>query len=169
MVVTLDRKMKTKKLLDYLFQFIDFIEPLTSEGRILDFYPQEKYAKKEQVRLNKYGGGAFCKFRINPKGIGVSGVYALFRDNDLLYIGKCVNLAKRFNSGYGNISPKNCYEGGQSTNCRINKMIHLLCDDIQKISLYFYPTSYQSEIEKELINYYKPKNNISMINEKQIK
>jgi len=32
-----------------------------------------------------------------------------------------INLAERFGPlGYGSIQPKNCYVGGQSTNCKIN-------------------------------------------------
>ena len=29
----------------------------------------------------------------------------------------------RYNNGYGRISPRNCFQGGQSTNCRVNNLI----------------------------------------------
>jgi hypothetical protein len=42
-----------------------------------------------------------------------------------LYVGQCENLEIRWGmTGYGGISPRNCYQGGQQTNCRINNLIY---------------------------------------------
>ena len=59
-------------------------------------------------------------------------------DGDLRYVGECANLSARFNVGYGNISPKNCFSGGQETNCRLN---NLLYEAVLAISLGFFSPS----------------------------
>jgi hypothetical protein len=61
------------------------------------------------------------------------------------------NFAQRFNQGYGIIAPKNCYIGGQSTNCKINSMIlrKYVCGE--HVYLYFHQTSEYASIESELI------------------
>ena len=48
---------------------------------------------------------------------------SLVRDGQIIYIGETAGLRQRFNMGYGNISPRNCYVGGQSTNCKMNKIV----------------------------------------------
>ena len=53
--------------------------------------------------------------------------------------------------GYGNISPRNCFEGGQSTNCRINSDILSLFKLKKSIQLYFLETKNRFKIEHELI------------------
>ena len=85
--------------------------------------PQSRYVKASQTPLNKYGNGPFCRFRV-AKGCKKEGVYILASGVEELYIGECENLEKRWGSGgYGGISPKNCFKGGQETNCRINNLI----------------------------------------------
>lgn len=154
-----------KKLLNYYFKFVENILPiLDSDGNVKEFYPQESYKKKDTIPLNKYGIGAFCKFSVGDKYKNTSGVYALYIENELIYIGKCKDFALRFNSGYGNISPRNCYVGGQSTNCKINKVVLNRLKDNKHISIYFCKTDNYDEIEKELIEYYNPKYNYKLKN-----
>ena len=146
-----------KILLTYKFEFIDNIKPvLNSEGNIKEFYPQNAYLKKQNKALHKYGSGAFCKFSIHPKWSGVSGVYVYYVDDELVYIGQAQNFASRFNQGYGNISPRNCFVGGQSTNCKINKMVLESVRSDKVVSIYFYITNDFKKIESELIQTYKP-------------
>jgi hypothetical protein len=45
-------------------------------------------------------------------------------------------LSARFNAGYGNISPKNCFKGGQETNCRVNNLVHSAALAGERISTY---------------------------------
>lgn len=114
------RHNQTMTVLGYEFTFLQTISPLCDDNNnIIKFYPQENYDNKNNLLLSKYGSGAFCHFSIDaPKN---SGVYLWVVDNEIIYIGETENLSQRFNMGYGNISPRNCYVGGQSTNLFIVK------------------------------------------------
>lgn len=140
-------------LCGYPFQFIQELEPEKNAfGKIKTFDPKIRYYKKSSTQLNKYGDGPFCRFPLNSnRFLGICGVYALFDSQDLLYVGRTQNFAQRFNQGYGIISPKNCYIGGQSTNCKINSMIlrKYVCGE--HIYLYFHQTSQYTSIESKLI------------------
>jgi hypothetical protein len=118
-------------------------------SRVLKFQPQSRYKKQHTVPLNRYGGGPFCRFRI-PVTHKVSGVYILTVDGDQKYVGECRNLTARYNSGYGQISPKNCFVGGQETNCRLNSLICEAFEHGRRIALWFHPTNDYKNIEKEL-------------------
>ena len=115
-------------------------------GKIREFRPQSNYANAGSTPLNKYGKGQFCKFKI-PNGFQKPGVYIIGTKIQPLYVGECVNLSARFNSGYGNISPKNCYVGGQETNCRINNLIFTTASDGKELFLWFFETPDYKSIE----------------------
>src|SRR5687768_9568933 len=113
---------------DYLFVHICEIKLERDDTQTIKVnLPQERYTKKDEVSLHAFGIGPFCKFRI-PNKLNFSGVYILTLNDLPAYIGECLNLSKRYNMGYGNISPRNCYQGGQPTNCRIN---NLICEAVQ--------------------------------------
>lgn len=152
-----------KELQNYNFEFVENINPIIDKnGNVRELFPQDGYKNEKNLELNKYGAGAFCKFSIHPKWSGVSGVYAIYVDENLVYIGQCIDFAKRFNMGYGNISPRNCYEHGQSTNCKINKLILESAKNNKTISLYFYKTERFLQVEDELIKIYNPQYNIML-------
>lgn len=145
------------ELAGYPFEFIQELKPQkTLLGQIYTYDPKGQYVKKDQKPLNKYGKGPFCRFSISEKYTGVPGVYALFDDNGLLYIGQTVNLSQRYNQGYGRIEPINCYVGGQSTNCKINSMILNKYLSGNQVFLYFLQTKDYDRIEHELIFQYEP-------------
>ena len=102
------------------------------------------------MKLHKYGDGSFCKFKI-PNDYQKAGVYILNVDESPKYVGECQNLSTRFNSGYGNISPRNCYTGGQQTNCRINKLILDMIKKGNHIKLFFQETNDRFLLEDMLI------------------
>ena len=52
--------------------------------------------------------------------------------------------------GYGQISPRNAYEGGQETNCRINNLILEETKKNNGIDLWFLKTNDYKKIEKLL-------------------
>jgi len=111
------------------FEFISHIVPKQDgSGQILEDRPALRYKNVKNLPLHPYGSGPFCRFNVFSPVDGI-GVYSIVEDQnrEVLYIGKCTGvtstLRKRFNQGYGSIQPRNCYEGGQSTNCRINSLI----------------------------------------------
>jgi hypothetical protein len=53
--------------------------------------------------------------------------------------------------GYGNISPRNCFKGGQETNCRINNLIYETAKEGVSISLWFLNTQDHKSVEGELL------------------
>ena len=128
------------KLGDFEFEHVCDIEPVRlKDGSIGQHMPQERYKNERNLPLNKYGAGPFCKFKI-PSRFQESGVYVLTVDGAARYVGECANLSARFNAGYGNISPKNCFKGGQETNCRLNNLVYTACLSGQRISLWFLQT-----------------------------
>ena len=78
-------------------------------------------------------------------------MYVILVDDLIEYVGECDDLFKRFGMGYGNISPRNCFEGGQPTNCRINSDILSVFKLKKSIQLYFLETNDRFRIEHELI------------------
>ncbi len=141
---------------DYPFTRITTLAPQRGpSGNVVEFNPQEAYEQAARIRLHRYGHGTFCKFRIAvPKGL--CGVYAFVVGGRVHYIGECIDLSKRFNMGYGNISPRNCYEGGQPTNCKINRWVLDTVKAGGRIDVYFYPTSDRHRVEEQLITRYAP-------------
>jgi hypothetical protein len=133
----------------YEFGHVCDIEPLRDDaGAIQLVMPQSRYRNVATAPLNRYGAGPFCKFKI-PGRFNASGVYILMVDEDVRYVGECANLSSRFNAGYGNISPKNCYKGGQETNCRLNNLICLAASG-GRVSLWFFATADYKTMEAAL-------------------
>lgn len=77
-------------------------------------------------------------------------MYVLTVDNEMRYVGECANLSGRFNTGYGNISPKNCFKGGQETNCRLNNLVYSTAVAGKRISLWYLQTTDHKAIEAAL-------------------
>jgi len=143
---------------DNMTDFISIceIKPLIDKyGRIIEYQPDREYKNADDKKLNKYGKGPFCKFQI-PNGINKAGVYILKIDDEVKYVGECENLSSRYNIGYGQISPRNCYVGGQSTNCKINSYILQEVKNGSKVYLLFYETENRFEVERSLIKKYEP-------------
>jgi hypothetical protein len=151
-----DSAAPTIQLGDYGFAFIATLAPQRdASGRMTEVSPQDAYQQAATARLHKYGHGTFCKFRIAvPKGL--MGVYAFVVDGAVRYIGECADLGKRFNMGYGNISPRNCYAGGQPTNCKINRWVFDMAQADRRVDVYFYPTPDRHRVEAQLIARYAP-------------
>ena len=132
------------------FDYVDRIEPLRdSDGSVRQFMPQNRYKNTQETPLNRYGVGPFCKFRISNR-FQTSGVYVITLDDDIRYVGECANLSERFKTGYGNISPKNCFKGGQETNCRLNNLIYTAAAAEKQITLLFFQTADYKTMEAAL-------------------
>ena len=105
----------------YEFQFVQTLIPECEQGVPRVYYPHRDYINRRGLPLLPRGGGPFCRFSIQAPQ--APGVYLWVAEGQLLYIGETVNLRQRFNTGYGAISPRNCYTGGQSTNCKMNEEV----------------------------------------------
>jgi hypothetical protein len=139
------------------FQYIcEIIPELDADGIPIEYMPQSRYKNSTNIPLHEYGYGPFCRFKIPNKYNGKMGVYITLVDSDIKYVGECEDLGTRFNMGYGNISPRNCYVGGQPTNCRINSLILEMYKRGSQIELLFYETRDRFNIERTLINELNP-------------
>ena len=134
----------------YEFEYVCDIEPLRdADGSVRQFMPQIRYPNPRNLPLSRYGQGPFCKFAI-PRKFQTGGVYLLTTGEQIRYVGECVNLSVRFNAGYGNISPRNCFKGGQETNCRLNNLIYGMLMTDERISLWFFDTADYKSLEATL-------------------
>ncbi len=138
------------KIGKYEFNKVCNILPNRDElGNIRTYMPQDRYNNINKLALNRYGLGPFLKFKI-CNNYNKPGVYALTIGNMIKYIGETVNLSNRFNNGYGNISPRNCYKNGQETNCRLNSIIFEQINNGKDVMLWFCQTINYKQIEADL-------------------
>ncbi len=133
----------------------EIVPEKSNNASVIEFLPQANYKNAATAKLHKHGKGPFCKFKI-PANLNLAGVYVIKVEDLIKYVGESDNLSRRFNMGYGNISPRNCYVGGQSTNCKINSFILKENQKGRKIHLTFVETEDRFSVERELIIQYKP-------------
>lgn len=149
-LMPIDPSAETLSLHGYVFHFVQLLKPECSpKGHIVKYYPQDNYHNKNGLRLSLYGEGAFCRFSIDAGEW--PGVYLWVVDGLIIYIGQTAGLRRRFNMGYGNISPRNCYVGGQSTNCKMNKIVLRLHEQGKAVSLFFHYTTNYKFVEVDLL------------------
>jgi len=127
-----------------------------SAGSIITYAPQERYANKNRLPLHRYGQGNFCRLDLRIDDTR-AGTYAIKVDGQIMYVGECQDLVERFGPrGYGMIAPRNCFQGGQITNCRINKEILAASEAESEIGLWFKATEQRKRVEKELLRELRP-------------
>ena len=128
----------TQDIGGYQFQLIGPIEPERNpDAAVRQFMPQPRYRNTRNLPLNKHGSGTFCRFTV-ARDTTSSGVYIITVLGKPAYVGECRSLAQRFGSqGYGAIQPKNCFVGGQSTNCKINNLVLQQAKRGQTFELWF--------------------------------
>lgn len=92
-------------------------------GEPVKYLPQNRYINRASVNLNRNGKGPFCRL-VLPHLSSQAGVYAITIDDEVVYIGECQSFQEMFGQrGYGVVNPADCYEGGQSTVCKVNSRI----------------------------------------------
>lgn len=139
------------------FELVASLAPERDQSwTIIEYSSQGRYQGADNVPLHRYGHGTFCRFRINVP-TGRAGVYAMVVDGAVRYIGECVDLLRRFNTGHGNISPRNSYEHGQPTNCKINQHVLDETKAGRQVNVYFHSSSQRKSIEACLIEMYSPR------------
>jgi hypothetical protein len=147
--MAVDSTAKTQSIYGYEFRYLQQLMPECDvSGHIVKYYPQNAYDNKKNLPLSCHGNGAFCRFSI--KADDWPGVYLWVVDNRIVYIGETESLHRRFNMGYGRISPRNCYVRGRSTNCKMNKVVLSLYGQGKTVSLYFYNTMDYKRVELDL-------------------
>ena len=88
--------------------------------------------------------------------IEVAGVYLLAVKNRAAYVGKCQSLSERWSKGYGSIQPRNCFVGGQSTNCKVNATILVAARAQIAVDLWFRVDADRSRTETQIIHELQP-------------
>jgi len=141
------------KIGKYTFEYICDIVPRLEAGKLFKHNPASRYLNRRKLKTHDHGQKQFCHFKIlnDDHTIREPGVYAITVDGETKYIGRCVNLKKRFNAGYGQISPRNCFIGGQLTNCRINNLILQSSEEQKIVKLYFCKNARYKEMESEIL------------------
>lgn len=140
--------LETEEVCGYKFNCVQVLSPNRDrEGRIIEYKPQEEYNNVNQLLLLPSGKGTFCEFQIDCEA--QAGVYLWVVDDEIIYIGETNNLKRRFNQGYGVIHPRNCFVGGQSTNCKMNKVVLEVYKKEKEIKIYFYRTDNYKQVELE--------------------
>lgn len=148
---------QTRQINGRRFTRVAPIEPECEvDGTPRKFMPQSRYAKADTTPLNRHGAGPFCRFKLKSL-CQTAGVYVLTIDDEVKYVGRARNFAERWGSrGYGTISPRNCYQDGQPTNCKINNRILRTKLEGARIDLWFHPTEQIERTEVELISALSP-------------
>lgn len=149
--------------LDQEFDFVDTVTVERNEaGRIDLKMPQHRYEKSDKTPVHRYGWGPFCKFHLSTSSYqGVFGVYIFTVNHQIVYIGEAIDIHSRI-YGYSNISPKNCFKGGQQTNCRINNAIFETVRNRGQVALWATEAPNRKEQEAALIEEYDPPWNFAM-------
>ena len=153
----------SRQLLDVPFELAGRLDAARdADGVITLETPHLRFANRRGLALNRYGVGPFSRLTI-PVLPASPGLYALFMDGDqLMYVGRARDsLRERWGRrGYSVIDPRNCYVGGQNTNCHINGLItRALCDG-GTFDLWFHTTPTPDAPELRLISGLRPPWNI---------
>ena len=140
------------QLLDWPFVLAGAIEAERDDsGAPATYTAHERFANPKGLALNKWGAGPFVRLRPPPLP-KVPGVYAIVHASSVLYIGRArdslfVRWGRR---GYSVIDPRNCYVGGQSTNCHVNHLIGDALAEGWDLELWIHETPVPDEIETTL-------------------
>lgn len=147
-----------RQLLGYEFQHGGeiLVDRDATTGLVVELMPQSRYARSDDVPLNRYGHGPFCRLRV-PGLPATAGVYMVMLADNVMYVGIAQDLRQRWGlAGYGSIQPKNCYAGGQSTNCKVNNLVLQNARSGGHLDVYFLQTDDRATIERQLITAQNP-------------
>lgn len=118
------------------------------DGAVATYSAHDRFANPQGLPLHAYGLGPFVRLQLGSCPPATPGVYAVVREGDILYVGKSENLAERWGrTNYAVIDPRNCYQGGQSTNCRINNLIGAELGAGRALELWTHETSDPASVE----------------------
>ena len=131
--------------------FVRIAPDVGLDGKPVAYMPQSRYRAARSTPLNRHGAGPFCRFVV--LGLPAApGVYAITVARKLAYVGIAADLQQRWGpSGYAQIQPKNCFKGGQSTNCKVNHAILSATQDQLAVDLWIHRTDDPRPLEARLI------------------
>lgn len=127
------------------------------DGKPLEDMPQQRYHAADSTPLNCHGCGPFCRFSV-PGLPAAAGLYAVTVAQELAYVGIATkSLRQRWGpSGYARIQPRNCFKGGQSTNCKVNHAILLAAREGRAVDLWMRLAEDPRPLEERLIAEFAP-------------
>ena len=135
-----------------------------SAGIVRTYTAYERYANIQNLALHAYGRGPFVRLLLDalPR---IPGVYVLTLNSKVVYVGRARDsVQKRWGRpGYSVIDPRNCYRGGQSTNCRINHLIGEALIRGEDLMLWTHVTPTPDAIERELWTALRPPWNVQSL------
>jgi len=124
--------------MDLRFRRLGLLKPESVDA------PASRSAHFGTKPLHAYGALPFCRFSLG-RVTAQAGLYVLTVDGAPVYVGETLNVARRWGSGgYAAIQPRNCFVGGQQTNCRINANVRREHELGGVIELWFAPVRQQA-------------------------
>lgn len=114
--------------------------------------------------LNPHGDRSYIQFRpqLGPYK-PLKGLYRYTVAGRVVYVGLSLDsFGRRIGSGYGSISPKNCYLDGQSTNCHLNALLAQHWDEVQLSILPMTDAQEIVALERALIRGLRPEWNVQL-------
>ena len=139
------------------FRFVAEIRPAAdANGLPVEERPHLRFDNTRGLPLNRHGDGPFCRFSVSglPER---PGVYAVTAARGLAYVGIANDLRERWSArGYARIHPRNCFRGGQSTNCKVNHAILTAARGGRPILLWIHETVSPRRLEERLIRVFEP-------------
>jgi hypothetical protein len=148
-------------LAEYNFERASTIDAERSDnGSLLTYTAYERFENPKSLRLHGYGAGPFVRLRLAALPTG-AGVYVVMDGEDIAYVGLAANISARWGRrNYAVIDPRNCYVGGQSTNCRLNNLVYQALTQGQELTLWTHLVQNPRPVEAELIRCLRPPWNI---------
>lgn len=120
-----------------------------ADGTPYTHRPQKRYVRAGATPLHRYGDGEFCEFCL-PDAPPEAGVYTLCVAKEIIYVGEARSLRKRLYD-YGHISPRNCFQRGRQTNCRINKLVLEAVRNGHDVDVWFHACDDHKQFEPSLL------------------
>ncbi len=112
--------------------------------------PQDRFKNPNSYLINEALKVFYCSFKVSaPRK---PGVYKIFVNDELVYVGRAANLHNRLSVQYGNVSPRHPFAGGQLQKCRTNSKINdALCSEKHVVMEWEVCEDYIDR-ERELLN-----------------
>jgi hypothetical protein len=128
----------------YQFRLVATLKPERDDcGKLREYNPRDKYGRH-------LSDAPFCKF-VFPDAFHISGVYGIYVDDRIVYIGETNRLSRRFGPGeYGEIVAPDPVDS-QTTNRRVNHGILEAARVGSRVNVWFHQTAERHNVEALII------------------